>query len=177
LRSFRKVTRCGYRKKLYIRRTKDRKMEEAMASIRHALSADGSKSFLISDLEQKVTRGDILLNPSFQRRYVHSHKAATELIQSIFLGVRINPVVFQREKNGKYSVTDGQQRITSLIQYMRGYFPTSLKEEFCIVDVIIDYCKDIMLGGHDQNEFVQGLLFGEFAEPYLREQVVTERLL
>lgn len=64
--------------------------------------------------------------PEFQRLYVWDRVKASKLIESFLLGLPV-PGVFlfkAREKAG-YLIIDGQQRIVSLIRYLKGNFEES----------------------------------------------------
>jgi uncharacterized protein with ParB-like and HNH nuclease domain len=67
--------------------------------------------------------GDLILQPDYQRNFVVDIKFASKLIESIILDVPIPPVFLAEENDGNYSVIDGQQRLTSFIHFIKGYFP------------------------------------------------------
>jgi len=67
----------------------------------------------IYELFRKFQRGDLILDPEFQRRYVWDNKKASLLIESVLLEVPIPVIYLAEEDNGKFIVIDGQQRLRS----------------------------------------------------------------
>lgn len=70
---------------------------------------------------RKFQRGDLILDPEFQRRYVWDNKKASLLIESILLEVPI-PVIYLAEEDGKFTVIDGQQRLRSFFRFLNNEF-------------------------------------------------------
>ena len=77
----------------------------------------------IVSLYEKTKRGRLNLRPSFQRGYVWDHATASRLIESALLFVPLPIIYLAQEKDGKESVIDGQQRLTSFFSFMEGRFP------------------------------------------------------
>lgn len=70
---------------------------------------------------------DELIVPDFQRKYVWDRIKASKLVESFLLGLPV-PGTFlykQRVKPG-YLIIDGQQRVTSVVRYMKGTFDESV---------------------------------------------------
>ena len=87
------------------------------------------KDFSFSEIKNRVDRGSIQLQPDYQRNYVRKQNQASKLIESIFLWIPLPVVYFAEEDNNKYSIIDGQQRITSVVDYMKNlYFLNWLEE-------------------------------------------------
>ncbi|WP_462413734.1 GmrSD restriction endonuclease domain-containing protein [Neobacillus sp. Marseille-QA0830] len=80
----------------------------------------------IRDLKADESDGILEKQPIFQRNYVWNDKKASLLIESILLNVPI-PLIFTAEDkdSGTELVVDGQQRITSVFEYIDGKFPLS----------------------------------------------------
>lgn len=74
-------------------------------------------------LHKQVTKGKLLLHPSFQRLYVWDRQKATRLIESALMGIPLPVVYLAEEEDGKRSVIDGQQRLTSFFSFVDGLFP------------------------------------------------------
>jgi rubredoxin len=83
-----------------------------------AQKADNS----VFELHRQSQKGQLRLQPSFQRYYVWSDKQASALVESLFLRLPIPLVYLAEEKDSKYSVVDGQQRLTSLFRFMENEF-------------------------------------------------------
>lgn len=82
----------------------------------------------IGTLVERVIEGDIDLRPMFQRGYVWDRSKATRLIESALLRIPLPVIYLAEESDGRCSVIDGQQRLTSLHAFITGKFPNG--EEF-----------------------------------------------
>lgn len=72
----------------------------------------------IGELINLYEKGEIVINPDFQRYFRWTDTQKSRLIESILLGIPIPSIfVFQRE-DGIWEVVDGLQRISTLIQFM-----------------------------------------------------------
>jgi len=79
-----------------------------------------------SDLTIQVLKdmwdgGDIEI-PKFQRNFVWTIKQSSLLIESFLLGLPVPQAFFYIDKDHKNLVIDGQQRITSIVYYLDGFF-------------------------------------------------------
>lgn len=81
------------------------------------------KDFTIQHYKLMFEEGDLDLQPHYQRKFVVDLKFASLLIESIILDVPIPPVFLAEEKDGKFGVIDGQQRLTSFIHFLKGELP------------------------------------------------------
>lgn len=73
----------------------------------------------IQDLAREYEDGELILRPDWQRYYVWSNKQASQLVESIFLKLPIPLIYLAVEEDGTFSVVDGQQRLTALIEFLR----------------------------------------------------------
>lgn len=72
----------------------------------------------IGELLNLYEKGEIIINPDFQRYFRWSSLQKSRLIESVLLGIPIPSIfVFQRS-DGIWEVVDGLQRISTLIQFM-----------------------------------------------------------
>lgn len=73
----------------------------------------------VETLVGQIKKGNIQLNPSFQRRDAWSGQVKSRFIESIFLGLPIPQIILaeQKGKKGKFIVIDGKQRLLSLKQF------------------------------------------------------------
>jgi hypothetical protein len=78
----------------------------------------------ISALRDKHDRGQIDLQPHYQREYVWELKPElpSRLIESLLLQIPVPPLYFVRLQNGRLEVVDGQQRLTTLIRFVKNEF-------------------------------------------------------
>lgn len=60
--------------------------------------------------------------PEYQRNYVWNVKQASLLVESFLLGLPVPQVFFYVDEDSKNQVIDGQQRITSIVYFLDGYF-------------------------------------------------------
>lgn len=82
-----------------------------------------AKDFSIREFLSMRQDGELVLQPEYQRNFVVSVQIASRLIESILLDVPIPVVYLAEDKDGSYSVIDGQQRLTSFLSFLDGKFP------------------------------------------------------
>ena len=82
-----------------------------------------AKDFSIREFTSMLQDGDLVLQPEYQRKYVATVNIASRLIESVLMDVPIPVIYLAEEKDGSYSVIDGQQRLTSFISFINGKFP------------------------------------------------------
>jgi hypothetical protein len=78
----------------------------------------------ISTLRDKYERGQVDLQPHYQREYVWEQRPElpSRLIESLLLEIPVPPIYFGRMPGGRLEVIDGQQRLTTLIRFVRNEF-------------------------------------------------------
>ena len=74
------------------------------------------------EIKRRQERGDIQLDPEFQREKVWDSKQKSELIESILMGIPIPVFYFFEAKDTKIQVVDGRQRISTFIGFMNDEF-------------------------------------------------------
>jgi hypothetical protein len=81
----------------------------------------------ISALRDKRDRGQLDLQPVFQREYVWDKRPElpSRLIESLFLEIPIPPIYFGKMPGGRLEVIDGQQRLTTLVHFVTNQFKLS----------------------------------------------------
>ncbi|MDR9839382.1 DUF262 domain-containing protein [Herbaspirillum huttiense] len=77
----------------------------------------------------QVSKGNILLNPRFQRRDAWDDKRKSRFIESLIMGLPIPQLVLAEIKGhkGKFVVIDGKQRLLALSRFALDTSPTKLK--------------------------------------------------
>jgi len=67
----------------------------------------------------QLKKGNILLNPAFQRRDAWTNQRKSRFIESLFLGLPIPQIVLAESQTskGKFIVIDGKQRLLSLLRF------------------------------------------------------------
>ena len=78
----------------------------------------------ISTLRDKFERGMVDLQPHYQRQYVWELKPElpSRLVESLLLEIPVPPIYFGKMQGGRLEVIDGQQRLTTLIKFVRNEF-------------------------------------------------------
>lgn len=97
-----------------------------------------SKDFSIRELNLMKTDNALDLRPQYQRNFVFDKKKASRLVESILMEVPIPVIYFAQEKNNKYSVIDGQQRLTSFLSFVNGKFPDNTDFALGGLDILTD---------------------------------------
>jgi hypothetical protein len=78
----------------------------------------------LSTLRDKLDRGQLELQPPYQREYVWKLRPElpSRLIESLLLEIPIPPIYFGKMNGGRLEVIDGQQRLTTMINYISNKF-------------------------------------------------------
>lgn len=82
-----------------------------------------AKDFSVREFHTMLKEGDLILQPDYQRKFVMDIKLSSRLIESILMDVPIPVIYLAEEKDEKYSVIDGQQRLTSFVSFLDGKLP------------------------------------------------------
>lgn len=78
----------------------------------------------IETINSRIKRGDIDLQPDFQRGDVWSRNKKRKLIDSILRGWKIPPIhVIEESESAIWHVLDGQQRLTAIRDFTNNKFP------------------------------------------------------
>lgn len=76
-------------------------------------------SYSISDLIRMVEDKDIEIAPRFQRHFVWDKTRQSRLIESIFLGLPLPAIYLSEYDDGRMTIVDGLQRISTIRDFMR----------------------------------------------------------
>ncbi|WHQ37486.1 DUF262 domain-containing protein [Spiroplasma sp. SV19] len=85
------------------------------------------------DLKRMIDDEEIILQPDFQRNYVWSQANASLFIESLLMGVPIPTIFISENRDNKWEVIDGQQRLTTIMKFFNDDFllkKLSVLEEF-----------------------------------------------
>lgn len=80
-----------------------------------------SSDYTVETLVSKVLNESVFI-PDFQRKYVWSDIQASKLIESLIIQCPIPVIYLNQEKDERYSVIDGNQRVTSLKRFLNNEF-------------------------------------------------------
>lgn len=73
----------------------------------------------VETLINQTKKGNIDLNPNFQRRDAWGFDAKSKLIESLIIGIPVPPIILaeKKEKKNSYIVLDGKQRLLTINQF------------------------------------------------------------
>jgi hypothetical protein len=75
--------------------------------------------YAVRQLVDMVIEEELKLNPDYQRQYRWAPDKASRFVESIVMNIPVPVVYFAEEADGTFSVIDGQQRLTSLLNFIR----------------------------------------------------------
>lgn len=82
-----------------------------------------SEKFSVFELKRRYEdKGEIIMDPDFQRGFVWTTKQKRELIESILMGIKLPSFYFAENPNGKKIVVDGKQRLSTLFEFVNNRF-------------------------------------------------------
>lgn len=73
----------------------------------------------IGEIMNIYKEGELDVHPEFQRFFRWNDEQKTKLIESILLGIPLPPIFVFQKKNGKWDVIDGQQRLSTILQFLQ----------------------------------------------------------
>lgn len=78
----------------------------------------------IETINLQIQKGNIDLQPGFQRRVAWDDERKSRLIESIIVGLPVPNIVLAENKDfrGKFIVIDGKQRLVAVSEYMEGKY-------------------------------------------------------
>lgn len=81
-----------------------------------------SESRSIHEVYRRITQGQYIMDPDFQRDFVWPHPKQSKLVESILMRIPL-PVFYLAERHdGKIIVIDGLQRLTTITRYLEDKF-------------------------------------------------------
>lgn len=72
---------------------------------------------VLQQLLQMLVDGDIDIAPAYQRQYRWDDVRASQLIESLFLGIPIPSLFMATNENGSWELVDGLQRLTAVAKF------------------------------------------------------------
>ncbi|MBI1307429.1 MAG: DUF262 domain-containing protein [Bacteroidetes bacterium] len=82
-----------------------------------------AKQFSLRLIYDMINENDIDLSPDFQRNFVWSNFQKSRLIESILLRIPLPMFYFSEDDEGRITIVDGLQRITTIKDFMDNKFP------------------------------------------------------
>ncbi len=77
-----------------------------------------NKPFSVRQLSFLIDEGDLELNPDFQRNFVWDRNRQSLLIESMLLGLPLPSIYLSQYEDGRLTVVDGLQRITTIRRFL-----------------------------------------------------------
>lgn len=77
-----------------------------------------NKPFSISTIIELIKEGDLELAPNFQRNFVWDKTRQSKLIESILLGLPLPSIYLSQYSDGRLTIVDGLQRISTIKNFM-----------------------------------------------------------
>lgn len=81
-----------------------------------------TKSFSLHQIYDMINREDINLTPDFQRNLVWDNQRKSRLIESILMRIPLPMFYFAQDDEGRISVVDGLQRLSTIRDFMENKF-------------------------------------------------------
>lgn len=93
--------------------------EELLSAIetsRNTLQTD-KMDMSFGEIMNMYERGEIIINPDFQRLYRWSDYQKTRFIESVIIGIPIPPVFVAEDDSGRWELVDGLQRLSTIFSF------------------------------------------------------------
>lgn len=104
-------------------------MENVIDNIENKKVFTKQNDYPISTIRDMFEEGDIIPQPDYQRDYVMNDKQASKLIESILMDIPIPTVYLCEENDSTLSIIDGQQRLTSIVRFLKNEYELHGLEE------------------------------------------------
>lgn len=92
-------------------------LEQQIATARKRVHRDGyDMSF--GELASMYERGELVINPEYQRLFRWTPEKKTAFIESLLLNIPIPPVFVFTLDNGHWELVDGLQRVSTILEFM-----------------------------------------------------------
>src|SRR5690606_30742209 len=94
-----------------------------------------TESWTLADLSNIYDRGDLNLNPPYQRNDIWSNPTKKKLIDSIKKEYPLPVFFLHLRENKKYDVVDGQQRIRAIMGFIKELYKDLDNKYYKEIDV------------------------------------------
>ncbi|TAL33585.1 MAG: DUF262 domain-containing protein [Phenylobacterium sp.] len=94
-------------------------LDDVVGAPRNYQAVVNTADWTVETILQQITKGNIELNPGFQRREAWRLPRKSKYIESLVMGIPVPQIVLaeRRDKKGAFVVIDGKQRLLSLRQF------------------------------------------------------------
>ena len=93
-----------------------RTLEEAIIERRNSLSSD-RLDMSFGELMSMYTNNELIIDPEFQRMFRWNIYQRTRFIESLLLGIPIPSIFVAEDKDSRWEVVDGLQRISTIVSF------------------------------------------------------------
>ncbi|MDZ4656749.1 MAG: DUF262 domain-containing protein [Bythopirellula sp.] len=144
-------------------RVNPKNLEEQLKEHRRKVDFD-TFDILLQQLLQQVEDGTIDVAPAYQRQYRWGDVRASQLIESLFLGIPVPSLFMAADDDGTWELVDGLQRLTAVAKFAGS---PKLQEKMGL--------EALRLSGLEKLESYNDCTFGELP-PALRLQFLRRSL-
>lgn len=88
----------------------------AIEESRNTLQTD-KLDMSFGEIMSMYEKGEIIINPNFQRLYRWNDYQKTRFIESIIIGIPIPPIFVAEDQNGRWELVDGLQRLSTILSF------------------------------------------------------------
>lgn len=124
----------------------------------------------VETILSQLKKGNIDLNPSYQRRNAWNINKKSKLIESLILGLPVPELILaeSKEKKGSYIVIDGKQRLLSIRQFCADKNDEDFKRfKLRSLEIIKD------LNGIDYNKIISDPLLNNYQSAFENQTIRT----
>src|ERR1051326_9001103 len=94
----------------------DEILEQEVIKTRNSLSTD-RLDMSFGEIMSMYERYELIIDPEFQRLFRWSDYQKTRFIESLLLGIPIPPIFVAEDRNGKWELVDGLQRLSTVLSF------------------------------------------------------------
>jgi hypothetical protein len=91
-------------------------MEDEIAEVRNSINTD-RLDMSFGEIISMYERDEIIIDPEFQRLFRWSDYQQTRFIESLLLGIPIPPIFVAEDREGKWELVDGLQRLSTVLSF------------------------------------------------------------
>lgn len=102
-------------------------LDEQISNMRNSLKAD-RLDMSFGEVIATYERGELIINPEFQRLFRWTINQRTRFLESILLGIPIPPIFVAEDQRGRWELVDGLQRISTILSFF-GELKTSESQQ------------------------------------------------
>jgi hypothetical protein len=103
-------------------------LERQVGEARRTIASDGYP-MSIGELTSLYRDGELIIRPEFQRLFRWTNLQKSRLIESILLGIPLPSIFVSQQKDGKWELVDGLQRVSTILQ-LQGELKTDEGEPY-----------------------------------------------